>query len=208
MVRFLTMISLLSALLMMPLTDKAQKPEETCPLTEGSTIPDVSLTSMDGEEVQVSSLVTEQPTLLVFYRGGWCPYCNKHLKSITNVEEELRDMGYQIIAVSPDKPSKLGQTMDKHNMNYQLYSDNDMAVSKAFGLGFDVSEETLAKYDEHGIDLKEASGKDHQMLPVPAVYITDEEGTIRFAHANQNYKNRLDADVMKAVAGALLEQTK
>lgn len=192
--------------MMLPLADKAQKPDETCPLTEGSTIPEGTLTSMDGEEIALAKILQKQPTVLVFYRGGWCPYCNKHLKNIMKVEEELRDLGYQIIAVSPDKPSKLGQTMDEHNMNYELYSDQDMAVSKAFGLGFEVSEETLAKYDEHGIDLKEASGKDHQMLPVPAVYITDDKGTIRFAHANPNYKNRLDANVMKAVAQALVDE--
>lgn len=180
-----------------------QEQGDICPITEGSEVPDVTVTTVDNEEISLRSLTKRQPTVFIFYRGGWCPYCNKHLKNVKQVEDDLIDMGYQIIAISPDKPSKLEKTLNKHEMDYQLYSDSDMEVSKAFGLNFQVSNATLKKYKLVGINLQKASGEEHEMLPVPAVYISDKKRNIRFAHANPNYKNRLDTEVMKAVAKAI-----
>lgn len=171
------------------------------PLSVNDRAPTATLRHPDGEAVTMASLYEDKPSILVFYRGGWCPYCNTHLGQIAKAEPELVAMGYQVLAISPDRPEALGETVDNGDYRYQLLSDSSMALSKAFGLAFKVDDQTVDRYRGFGIDLEEASGRSHRLLPVPAVYIVDTDGVIRFAHWNPDYTTRLQA-------GELIEAAK
>lgn len=170
------------------------------PLGEGDKAPNATLRRPDGQEVNLDDLCAVKPTVLIFYRGGWCPYCNTHLGQIATVESELLSMGYQILAVSPDRPEELRKTADKQGLNYLLLSDSDMVLSRAFGIAFRVDDPTLEKYRGFGIDLEQSSGRGHHLLPVPALYIVDTRGVIRFAHWDPDYKKRLDPEELLSIA--------
>jgi peroxiredoxin len=169
------------------------------PLGVGVKAPTISLRGSDGRSVDLAAKYAQKPTVLIFYRGGWCPYCNTHLGQIATAEPELLRLGYQVLAISPDRPEGLAKTLDKQDLGYELLSDSDVALARAFGLVFHVDDPTVEKYRGFGIDLEQASGRDHHMLPVPAVYIVDRAGVIRFAHWNADYKTRLSPeDLLKA----------
>ncbi len=164
------------------------------PIDVGEAAPTARMESVAGGVVEMAEVYRQQPTVLVFYRGGWCPYCNRHLSDLAKVEDELRGMGFQVVAVSPDRSSQLRRTLDKQELSYTLLSDADAALAKAFGLAFKVDDATLSKYDEYGISLEKASGQDHHILPVPAVYLIDAEGVVRYAHWDPDYQQRLSGD--------------
>jgi peroxiredoxin len=176
------------------------------PLLMGADVPDVELTTMDGKSVALRSLVEQKPAVLVFYRGGWCPYCTTHLADMAKIESKLSEMGYQILAVSPDKPQKLKETKGDSDFEYDLYSDADMEAAKAFGIAFKVDDATIEKYEEYGIDLTEASGEDHHMLPVPAVFLVSQEGVVEFKYVNPDYRTRLNGDVLLAAAKSAVQE--
>lgn len=193
---FFTLSLLISACSNVTLTSRAKfaaSPSETNPLKPGETIPDIFIKDKDHNKQKLKDLVNKQNTLLVIYRGGWCPYCSTQLSELRKVFPTAKKMGFQIIAVSPDKPLKLQQTDKKLRLPYQLYSDSSMELAKSFGLAFKVDDLTIEKYQEYGISLIEASGQEHQALPVPAIYIIKRDGSIYFAYFNINYKVRLDA---------------
>ncbi|MEX0777472.1 MAG: peroxiredoxin-like family protein [Phycisphaeraceae bacterium] len=154
----------------------AARAQDVGPLGEGQRAPSAVLYRPDGQAVVLADLDARQPAVLIFYRGGWCPYCNTHLGQVAQAEPELVKPGYQVLAISPDGPEALRATLDKGSYKYQLLSDRDMTLSKAFGLAFHVDEPTVQKYRGFGIDLDKASGRDHHLLPVPAVYIVDRQG--------------------------------
>ena len=172
----------------------------------GTEIPDVDVRNVDGDTVSLRSLASQKPTVLIFYRGGWCPYCSKHMAQLQEAEDKIVEMGYQILAVSPDRPEKLKASISEHDLSYTLLSDSPMKASSAFGLAFKVDQETLDRYDEVGIDLEESSGYDHHLLPVPAVFLVDTDGTIRFKYVNPNYKVRIKSSVLLAAAEAYLPE--
>ncbi len=174
------------------------------PLLIGAAIPQVVLESLDSNAFNLNQAVKEHPTVLIFYRGGWCPYCNIQLGQLQMVEPELLKLGYQIIAVSPDLPSNLGESVDKHELTYTLLSDHAMKAAQAFGIAFRVSEATLTKYIGYGIDLEAASGEQHHLLPVPAVFIIGQDGLIKFTYVNPDYKIRVDPTVLVDAAKAAL----
>lgn len=184
--------------------DRAQGAQ---PLEAGAQAPTATLRDPRGQPVELGRLYGQKPTTLIFYRGGWCPYCNDHLGQIASVEPEVVRLGYQVLAISPDRPEELAKTQDKQGLQYRLLSDSDVELARSFGLVFRVDYPTITRYRGYGIDLEEASGRDHHMLPVPAVYIVDTDGEIRFAHWDADYKKRLDAQVLLERARAIAEES-
>ncbi len=189
------LLALLSCLL--PLLSPAAIPEdplEVNPVEVGSTLPDVHLTATDGTVVELRGLVAQHPAVIVFYRGSWCPYCNRHLAALASIEGELMERGYQIIAISADRVEKVREAADQSDFHYTLYSDASMDAATAFGLAYKVDSATYQKLEGYGIDLEAASGKDHHLLPVPAVFIANRDGRITFRYFNPDYKVRLSPE--------------
>jgi peroxiredoxin len=177
-----------------------QHSEHVSPLGEGQAVPAATVKAMDGEDVNLRSVVTEKPTVLVFYRGGWCMYCRKQLGQLKMIRPDLKAMGYRVVAISPDRPAKLRETAGKLKLDYTLLSDAPADAVRAYGLGFTLDQETREKYKGYGISLEEASGYEHHILPVPAVYLIGTDGIVDFVHYDPNYKKRLSPDELLAEA--------
>ena len=110
------------------------------------------------------------------------------------MEEQLTGLGYRILALSADRPSKLAGTRGKHDLGYTLLSDSQMNASRAFGIAFAMDDAGVRRLKAFKIDLEEASGETHHMLPVPSVFIVDREGVVRFVYSNPDYRVRIDTD--------------
>lgn len=162
------------------------------PIAVGEKIPDVTLKNAKGEPVSLTALAGEKQTILVFFRGGWCPYCNKQLMGLQKIESDLTALGYQIVAISADKPEKISETVTNDELKYTVLSDNNSDASIAFGIAFKVDDATVEKYKGYNLDLDEASGNSNHILPVPSVFILDTQGKIKYEYVNPDYKVRLD----------------
>jgi len=171
---------------------------EISPLLIGERIPNITLKSVDNVDVNLIEILSKKKTILVFYRGGWCPYCNVHLAALGQSEKELVALGYQIIAVSPDSPKKLKMTNDKNNLNYLLLSDSAGVLSKAIGVAFQAPK----NYKSILIDGSEGENKS-LFIPVPSVFVVNTTGEIQFEYIAPDYKNRITNDLLLAVAKSL-----
>lgn len=178
----------------------ANSTEEICPIKIGETIPSVNVRNLDGENVNLNGLTSGKKSVLIFYRGGWCPFCNMQLANLNQIENQLVELGYQLIAISIDKPEKLKESIDKHQLSYTLFSDIKAEASIAFGLAFRVAEDYNKMLLSHNMNLEEASGEKHHILPVPAVFIVDENSVIQFEYVNSNYKVRLNSEILLKLA--------
>ncbi|WP_419802906.1 peroxiredoxin-like family protein [Mucilaginibacter sp.] len=178
-------------------------PTDISPLLIGESIPTVNLTDFNGKPFNLNEEVAKKPTVLIFYRGGWCPFCNRELSGIQTIEGSLRAMGYQIVAISTDSPENLSKTMGKDQLTYTLLSDSELSVSKAFGLAY------VAPKAYEKLLVNSSNGKNiDKLLPVPSVFILDTKGTIQFEYINPDYKQRINPDLLQAVAGALKKESK
>jgi peroxiredoxin len=105
-----------------------------------------------------------------------------------------------VIAASSDRPEKLRKTLAEHSISYTLLSDSLANGSRGFGIAWKVPDAELRELRGYGIDLEEASGADHHLLPVPAVFLIDRGGVIRFRYANPDYKIRIDTESLLEAA--------
>jgi peroxiredoxin len=177
-------------------------PKEIKPLKVGDALPRLApLKDAKGELVTLADAVRGKTAVIVFYRGGWCPYCNTHLSDLARIQPQLAAKGIELIGISPDKPEELAKTATKDNLPYTLLSDSDKKAAVAFGLAFAVDEATLVRYKGFGIDLAAASGNPDAVLPVPSVFVVDAEGKLTFAYTNPEYKVRLSGEEVLKAAG-------
>ncbi|MDT8450532.1 MAG: peroxiredoxin-like family protein [Wenzhouxiangellaceae bacterium] len=179
-------------------------PEEVRPVLPGMAAPAFRVLDVDGNAIEVDPAALEKPVVLTFYRGGWCPYCNMHLAELRKTEAELREMGFEVWFVSPDKPELLSEG-DHSEFGYKLYSDPGMNAAQAFGIAFRVDDETFERYVAYGNDLNERSGDDHRALPAPATFIIGTDGKVQFGYVNPDYTVRLAPEVLLAAARSYAE---
>jgi peroxiredoxin len=170
-----------------------QNPEDISPLLIGEKLPDATLLNEIGKSVNLTDEIAKKNTVLVFYRGGWCPYCNMQLAGLAESEAEILKLGYQIIAISPDDYRNLKPSEEKNNTNYKLFSDVDGTLIKKIGIGFTPSPGTISYIT------KKTIGKTTEVLPVPTVLVLDTKGEILFEYISPNYKQRISPELLLAV---------
>lgn len=174
----------------------AASAEDTRPLAVGDEIPAVVIQNSKGEPVDLRALVGQKRTALIFYRGGWCPFCNKHLKEVAEAKDQIVQSGYQIVAINADRPEDVAIAEGKNNFPFLILSDSDLKAATAFGLAFKLDDDTVKKYTDFKIKLEDSSGKPRYSLPVPAFYLIDTDGKVTFEFHDPDYKVRISKDAL------------
>jgi peroxiredoxin len=119
------------------------------------------------------------------------------LVQLREIEPQLKSLGVQLFAISPDRPARLKETIEKHKMEFRLLSDSEMTAARSFGVAYQLDETTLAELKKYQIDVEEASGHMHHMLPVPAVFLVATNGLIQFEYVNPDYKVRVKPPIQR-----------
>ena len=172
--------------------------EDISPILIGETLPNANFQNVEGETVQLKAILEEKPTILVFYRGGWCPYCNVQLSGLVEIEEDIIELGYQIVAISPDDYKNLQSTIENNSTKYKLLSDPNGEFIQEIGIAFRTSS-SLKEY----IVAKGQKGETSSVMPAPTVMIVDKKGVIKFEYINPNYKERIGGDMLLSVLKTL-----
>jgi len=127
------------------------------------------------------------------------------LVQLREIEPELKGLGVQLLAISPDRPSKVRETLDKHKMGFTLLSDSEMIAARAFRVAYKLDDQTLAELKKYNIDIEDASGQKHHMLPVPALFLVATNGVIHFEYVNPDYRVRIDPDLLLSTARTIFQ---
>lgn len=173
------------------------------PILIGSPVPAVALTELSGQPTTLSKVLGGKPSVLVFYRGGWCPYCNLQLSELRKLGPDLQQHGFQLIAISPDRPEALSKTLESGDIDFTLVSDARALALQAFGIAFRVDDATFEKLHEYGVDLEQTSGETHRALPVPSVFVVDAASVVQFAYVNPDYRTRVPLRLVRAAIEAV-----
>jgi peroxiredoxin len=169
------------------------------PIEPGSEAPAFLAKEVDGATFRFDPTQLKHPVLLIFYRGGWCPYCNAHLRDLRLVVPKIVALGYRVLFLSTDRPEILYSSL-KEPVNYHLLSDSNLDAARAFGIAYRVDDATFAKMKSSGVDLEATQGHGLHQLAVPSVFIVDHTGIVRFRYFNPDFRVRLDAASILAEA--------
>ena len=187
----------------------AESAEQVSPILPGQNVANSCLQDINKNKVCSKDIFAEKPTVLVVYRGGWCPYCNSQLNSLKKIEKNLIRMGYQMIAVSPDSNKSIKAQQQREDISYTLLTDNELELTREMGLAFFLDKKTEKMYrDRLGVPFVDINGDERVSLPVPAVYILDKDAMVHFQYVNPNFRVRLDERVLLVAAEQAMKAMK
>lgn len=152
--------------------------------------PDFSAKDHTGKTVHLKDQLKKGNVVLVFYRGQWCPYCNKQLKKLEDSLQFILNKGASLIAVTPEKPENIDKTIAKTKASYPILFDEGLQIMKSYDVAYAVDSSTIDKYKKYGIDFTVSNGANGANLPVPAIYVINKVGVIVFRHFDPDYRNR------------------
>lgn len=178
-----------------------EKPEG---LFINSKAPEFKVKDQNGKEIVLKDLRKKGPVVLVFYRGFWCPYCNKHLQKLQDSLQSITEKGAQIIAITPEKQEGIAKTIEKTKVSFSIISDEDQKIMKAYDVAYKVDDKTISRYKMADIDLAANNGQrvESVILPIPALYIINKDGEIAYRFFDPDYKKRASIkDILENLRG-------
>lgn len=166
----------------------------------GDRMPDFVLPNAAGELVFSDDLLAKGPLVICFFRGGWCPFCSATLQALQEILPDINAQGASLIAISPDAAGYGIATRQSLGLQYEVLSDVDNAIGLRFGVVYRVPDEYWSALLSFGIDLAKRQGDKSHMLPMPAAFIADAAGVLRYAHVSGDVTDRCEPG---AIAGLL-----
>jgi len=179
---------------------QAQKPE---PLYIGDKAPNILAVDQNEQRVSLKDRLKEGPVIIVFYRGEWCPHCNRHMSQIQDSLQMILDAGASVIAVTPEKGEKIEKTVSKTDASFSIVYDENHRIMDKYNVTFKLSGWKRFIYGFAGININKASGNKDSALPVPATYIVAKDGTIYASHFNEDYTERMQVIEMLEILGEM-----
>lgn len=148
-----------------------------------------------GNAINSYDLNKSKKILVIFYRGNWCPYCNKHIKSLNNHLEALEQKGLKVILITPESDLKIIETAKKVKPSISILHDKNDELMKKYKVAFNVTKENVPKYFEFTLNKVKAYNDENDLvLPVPATYLIGKNHLIEYVQYNPDYKIRSNFD--------------
>jgi peroxiredoxin len=166
-------------------------------LPAGNMAPAFTAKDNSGKTVDLKALLkTHTAVVVLFYRGQWCPYCNKHLQQLQDSLQLLTAKNIYVVAITPETSEAIGKTVEKTHASFSLVHDEGAKIMKDYKVDYVMDQAMVTKYKGYGVDLEKNNGNTDHMLPVPATYIIDKSGKITFVHFDKDYTKRVSVSTI------------
>lgn len=160
-------------------------------LEKGVQAPEFKAKDNSGKALDLKDLLkSHKAVVLFFYRGQWCPYCNKHIKELQDSLQLLTAKGAYVVGVTPETGENINKTIGKTHASFSIIQDAGYKIMKAYKVNYVVDDSMMAKMKNYGIDLEKNNGNADHVLPVPATYVIDRSGKIIFVQFDKDYTKR------------------
>jgi len=159
--------------------------------------------------VSSADLLALGPVVINFFRGRWDPYCITELEAWRDLHAELRKKGAILISISPQTPRQNNFTLQQHGLRFPLLADPGAAVAEKFGIAYTIPQDhrryfqsilVNIPFNNAGLSYHSATEASWR-LPLPAVFVIDQNNTITFAEAHADFRVRPEpADILATLS--------
>lgn len=147
-----------------------------------------------GKMINSDEVLKNNKMILAFYRGSWCPYCNLELKFLQENLSRIKEKNAVLIAISPQSPDHSLTMIEKNNLEFEVLTDSNNDFAEKLGITFQLQDFVLPYYQSLGINLADFNANNDNTLPVPAVFVIDENRTVSYKFLDVNYMSRVDVE--------------
>jgi len=161
----------------------------------GQLAPDFKLPNPQGELTALNDLLTNGPVVVTFYRGSWCPYCNLQLRALQARLADIKALGAELVAISPQVPDDSLTEDEISNMDFIVLSDQNAKVASNYGVAWEVPEFLLDHMRvDRQLDLESINNGNANILPIPATFIIGKNAKVVWRFVDVDYRTRSEPE--------------
>ena len=169
-------------------------------IKQGDKLHLTQLINSKGEKIDLEKLLENGPLVISFYRGGWCPYCNFELRALQQILPELKELGANLVAITPETPDNSLTTSEKNEIDFNVLTDYDNTYARELGLVFKMPKDLQEVYSSFGIDVEAHNGNTNFELPMPATLVVGTNSEVLYSFVSEDYTKRADTTfILKAL---------
>lgn len=167
------------------------RPAVPAPLQPGLPLPDFSAVTEHGDTVRSSDL-TGSAAVLLFVRGGWCPFCSSQVENLTRYYKDIVDLGARLILVTPKPLETTRRVAEFFEVEFDFWLDESLTVTRELGL-------------LHSAGVPDSYEREYGADTVwPTAIVTDAAGIIRYVRMSKTPADRPDPkELLAAIRGAV-----
>ena len=155
-------------------------------LDVGSKLPHFDVTDLDGNTV-TSEDFHGKPTVLLFYRGSWCPLCVAQIDELVQRYKDIDRLGIQVCLISSQHESQSQALAERFDVPFRFLVDKDNKAAEALEIAV-----------ANGVPVG-VPGDYPPNTSMPTLVVTSAGGTILFSDQTNNYRVRPEPDVFLAI---------
>lgn len=163
-------------------------------LKAGTSVPDFTTHTYAGDEVTLSNLLETGPIMVIFYRGGWCPFCNYQVRQVTQAYDKFQKRNVTPVLISVDETDGAMLVKEAYDIPFPVLSDSELAAHESFNAVIELDDAHYEKYKGYGIDLETWSGLTHHKMAAPAIFLVSKDSKILWSHVAMDFKTRPSID--------------
>jgi peroxiredoxin len=153
-------------------------------LAAGDRAPDFTLSDAEGNQHRLSQYLARGPVLLLFFRGGWCPYCTLTLRAYEEIAPDIREAGGAILALSPQKASRAAVVQESNCVSFPILVDCRNRIAAEYGILGQAQPMTREVFGRLGCNIPEENNAEDWLLPRASEFLVDTAGIVRLAHVS------------------------
>lgn len=174
----------------------------------GDTAPDFSLPDAQGGTFVLKDALAKGPVVLTWFRGEWCPFCNKQLIGMQERMKDFEAAGATVVAISPQTMDHTEATVTKDSVTFHMLSDEGFKVGELYGVKYQMPDAMKEQLKKYKLDLSKYNGGEGDALPLTATYVIDPQGIIQYAFIEADYAKRASPDDLLAAVKKINEAKK
>jgi peroxiredoxin len=163
-------------------------------LKPGTSVPDFTTHTYAGDEVTLSNLLETGPIMVIFYRGGWCPFCNYQVRQVTQAYDKFQKRNVTPVLISVDETDGAMLVKEAYDIPFPVLSDSELAAHESFNAVIELDDAHYEKYKGYGIDLETWSGLTHHKMAAPAIFLVSKDNKVLWSHVAMDFKTRPSID--------------
>ncbi|MCL4117863.1 UNVERIFIED_CONTAM: hypothetical protein GTU68_005053 [Idotea baltica] len=175
--------------------------KETNSIKLGERAPNFELPDLQNKQISLKSLLHTGPLVVTFYRGSWCPYCNLALRALQASLKDIRALGADLIAISPEKPDNSLTNDEKEALDFTVLSDQNSAVATKYGIAWTVPDFIVEHMrNDRNLNLEFINNSSANVLPIPATFVLNTKGVVVWRYIDIDYRTRAEpSDILNAL---------
>lgn len=173
--------------------DLEEKQTGSKSINTGEKFPDFQLTNYDGKIFGLQDLLKGK-LVIAFLRGSWCPYCNLEMQALQNELHQFETKGANLVIITPQPANINSEWQQQQKTGFQILSDKDNLLAKKLGIDFELQDFVVPHYKAMGIDLLQINQTDQYVLPIPVVYVLDDDAVVTYKSLNPDYMKRVNIE--------------